>query len=98
MSISLTDSEISISLNWITYHRGEEVWLDIRATPTYSLLIQYSRDILPVMSTLRHNEFFEGVIDRSGKMTPEFIEELSFVLNTSQSLKKLELTNCAFKP
>ena len=50
------------------------------------------------MSTLRHNEFFEGVVDRSGKMAPEFIEELSFVLNTSQSLKKLELIDCALKP
>ena len=56
------------------------------------------RDILPVMSTLRHNEFFEGIIDKSGRMAPEFIEELSFVLNSSQCLKKLELTDCAFKP
>lgn len=50
------------------------------------------------MSTLRHNEFFEGIIDKSGRMAPEFIEELSFVLNSSQCLKKLELTDCAFKP
>ena len=51
-----------------------------------------------MLSTLRHNEFFEGVVDRSGKMALEFIEELSFVLNVSKCLKKLELTNCALKP
>ena len=50
-----------------------------------------------MISTLRHNEFFEGVVDHSFKMAPDFIEELSFVLNTSQSLKKLVLTDCALK-
>ena len=61
------------------------------------LTVNNCRDILPVLSTLRHNEFFEGVVDRSGKMPPEFIEELGFVLNVSRCLKKLELTNCALK-
>lgn len=51
-----------------------------------------------MISTLRHNEFFEGVVDRSDKMGPDFIEELSFVLNTSQSVKKLELIDCTLKP
>jgi len=27
-----------------------------------------ARDLLPVLSTLRHNEFFEGVVEKDGKM------------------------------
>lgn len=56
------------------------------------------RDFLPVISSLRHNNFFEGIIDRDGKLGPTMIEELSQVLNSSPSIKTLVLSNCGLKP
>ena len=50
------------------------------------------------MSSLRHNSFFEGVTDKDEKLSPEVLDELAQVLNSSHSIKSLVLSNCAIKP
>lgn len=58
----------------------------------------FSREFLPVVSSLRHNFFFEGIVERDSKIGTEVVEELSSVLSTSHSIKSLVLSNCGLKP
>ncbi len=51
-----------------------------------------------MVSSLRHNSFFEGIADKDDKLVPEVLEELAQVLNCSHSIKTLVLSNCALKP
>lgn len=51
-----------------------------------------------MVSSLRHNHFFDGVVDRDGKLGPHMIDEFCQVLNCSPSIKTLVLSNCGLKP
>lgn len=51
-----------------------------------------------MVSSLRHNDFFEGIIEKDGKLGAEVVEELCFVLSASHSIKTLVLSNCGLKP
>ncbi len=55
------------------------------------------RELLPLISSLRHNDFFEGIIDRDGKLAAEVLEELCHAMNSSPSIKTLVLSNCGLK-
>lgn len=51
-----------------------------------------------MVSSLRHNSFFEGIVDRDDKLLGEVVEELCCVLSSSRSIKTLILSNCGLKP
>lgn len=51
-----------------------------------------------MVSSLRHNSFFEGIAAKDDKLGPEVVEELAQVLNSSPSIKTLVLSNCGLKP
>ncbi|XP_019855654.1 PREDICTED: F-actin-uncapping protein LRRC16A-like [Amphimedon queenslandica] len=56
------------------------------------------RDLLPLVATLRHNNYFDSFSVDGMKVTGEVFDELAHTLVHSQTLKKLKLTNCSLKP
>ncbi len=64
----------------------------------FVVCVLFSRDLLPVVSSLRHNTYFEGVVETAGKVSADILEELWYVLRSSQAIKTLVIANCALKP
>lgn len=62
------------------------------------ILLSIVREILPVVSSLRHNSYFEGVVEMGGRVAVEVLEELWYVLRSSQALRILVLSDCGLKP
>lgn len=63
----------------------------------HGVLLMYCREFLPVVSSLRHSSFFEGVVVRDMKLAAEVLEELCLVLRSSHVLKTLVLSSCGLK-
>jgi hypothetical protein len=57
-----------------------------------------TKDARPIVSALRHSEFFEGIIEKDNRADVDLLEEIGYVLNASRCLKTLVLSNCSLKP
>ncbi|CAI8056021.1 F-actin-uncapping protein LRRC16A [Geodia barretti] len=56
------------------------------------------KEIRPIVSALRHSEFFEGIIEKDNRTDVDLLEEIGYVLNGSRALRTMVLSNCSLKP